>query len=61
MLILSQILEYLILHKLSNMSGAGQKIVFNLLKEVLYQGLCFTCNVNCICSIAVLHSYADAQ
>lgn len=37
-LLVVQVLEYLIQHKLINMSGAGQKIVFNLLEQVLTQG-----------------------
>jgi hypothetical protein len=62
-----KLLDLLITQKLTMLSGCAQKVLFNMLEEVAYQGA-FPCTVGAVCHVAglitfhtagVLHSTAD--
>jgi len=48
-----KLLDLLITQKLTMLSGCAQKVLFNMLEEVAYQGA-FSCTVRAVCHIARL-------
>lgn len=48
-----KLLDLLITQKLTMLSGCAQKVLFNMLEEVAYQGA-FTCTAGAMCHIAGL-------